>query len=38
MPSERDMVHVIGAREHNLRSVSLDLPKNRLICFTGVSG
>ncbi len=29
---------VAGAREHNLRSVSLTLPKNKLICFTGVSG
>src|SRR6188508_2465428 len=27
-----------GAREHNLRDVHLDLPRNRLICFTGVSG
>lgn len=27
-----------GAREHNLRDVSLSLPRNRLICFTGVSG
>ena len=27
-----------GAREHNLRDVSLLLPRNRLICFTGVSG
>ncbi len=27
-----------GAREHNLREVSLVLPRNRLICFTGVSG
>ena len=27
-----------GAREHNLRGVDLDLPRNRLICFTGVSG
>ncbi len=27
-----------GAREHNLRSVNLTLPRNRLICFTGVSG
>jgi excinuclease ABC subunit A len=38
MPSEKEIVRVVGAREHNLRSVSLDLPKNRLICFTGVSG
>ena len=27
-----------GAREHNLRDVQLVLPRNRLICFTGVSG
>jgi excinuclease ABC subunit A len=27
-----------GAREHNLRDVSLVLPRNKLICFTGVSG
>lgn len=27
-----------GAREHNLDDVSLTLPRNRLICFTGVSG
>ncbi len=29
---------VRGAREHNLRGVNLDLPKNKLIVFTGVSG
>src|SRR5271166_6478380 len=27
-----------GAREHNLRDVSLTLPRGRLICLTGVSG
>ncbi len=27
-----------GAREHNLRNIDIDLPKNRLIVFTGVSG
>ena len=27
-----------GAREHNLRDVNLTLPRNRLICLTGVSG
>lgn len=31
-------VRVVGAREHNLQGVTLELPKNRLICFTGVSG
>jgi len=33
-----DAIRVVGAREHNLRSVNLAVPKNRLICFTGVSG
>ncbi len=37
-PENPDIIRVSGAREHNLRDVSLDLPKNRLICFTGVSG
>ncbi len=27
-----------GAREHNLRDVNLRLPRNKLICLTGVSG
>src|SRR5271169_6746786 len=27
-----------GAREHNLRDVCVTLPRNQLICFTGVSG
>ena len=31
-------IRVRGAREHNLRDVSLDLPRGALICFTGVSG
>src|SRR5204863_305438 len=29
---------VRGAREHNLRDVHLELPRNKLIVFTGVSG
>jgi excinuclease ABC subunit A len=31
-------IEVRGAREHNLRDVSLVLPRNQLIVFTGVSG
>src|SRR5919199_3928668 len=31
-------IAIRGAREHNLRDVSLDLPRGSLICFTGVSG
>jgi excinuclease ABC subunit A len=36
MPST-DIV-IKGAREHNLRDVGLTLPRNKLICLTGVSG
>ena len=33
-----DRLLIQGAREHNLREVSLDLPRDRLIVFTGLSG
>lgn len=33
-----DLIRVVGARENNLRDVSLELPKRRLTVFTGVSG
>ena len=33
-----DRLIVRGAREHNLRDVSVDLPRDRLIVFTGLSG
>ncbi|HWD51192.1 MAG TPA: excinuclease ABC subunit UvrA [Acidimicrobiales bacterium] len=33
-----DRLVVRGAREHNLQDVSLDLPRDRLIVFTGLSG
>ena len=33
-----DQIVVRGAREHNLKDVSLDLPRDSLIVFTGLSG
>lgn len=33
-----EKIVITGAKEHNLKNVSLELPKNELIVFTGVSG
>lgn len=33
-----DKITIKGAKEHNLKNVSLEIPKNELIVFTGVSG
>jgi excinuclease ABC subunit A len=33
-----DLIVVRGAREHNLKNVGVDLPRDRLIVFTGLSG
>ncbi|HRW41124.1 MAG TPA: excinuclease ABC subunit UvrA, partial [Microthrixaceae bacterium] len=37
-PSPSNTIVIRGAREHNLDDVSLDLPRDRLIVFTGLSG
>jgi excinuclease ABC subunit A len=36
MAAEELVVH--GAREHNLKDITVRLPRNRLICITGLSG
>jgi excinuclease ABC subunit A len=38
VPMGTDRIVVHGAREHNLRNVHLELPRDRLIVFTGLSG
>lgn len=35
---ENNKIKIKGARVHNLKNVDLELPKNKLIVFTGVSG
>jgi len=34
----QDNIIIKGAREHNLKNVSLSLPRNKMIVFTGLSG
>ena len=33
-----DAIRIRGARENNLRNVTVDVPKKRITVFTGVSG
>ena len=34
----KEKIGVVGAREHNLQNVSVDIPLEMLVCITGVSG
>ena len=33
-----DKITIKGAREHNLKNIDIELPKNKLVVFTGLSG
>jgi len=34
----KELITIRGAREHNLKNIDLEIPKNKLVVFTGVSG
>jgi excinuclease ABC subunit A len=36
--NNQDVIRITGARQHNLKNINLELPRDRLIVFTGVSG
>src|SRR6476646_3684172 len=38
MADHKKVLSIQGAREHNLKNVSLELPRDKLIVFTGLSG
>ena len=33
-----DFIRIRGAAEHNLKSINIDIPRNKLVVMTGVSG
>jgi len=37
-PNSQGAIRIRGARQHNLKNIDLELPRDRLIVFTGVSG
>jgi excinuclease ABC subunit A len=38
IPNPHDFITVRGAREHNLKNVSIVIPKNKMVVFSGLSG
>ncbi len=38
MPNLQDKIIIEGAREHNLKNINAEIPKNQLVVFTGLSG
>ena len=38
MTNQKDVIAIYGARVHNLRNIDLEIPRNKLVVFTGKSG
>lgn len=35
---QEEIIEIVGAREHNLKNISLNIPRNQLVVITGISG
>ena len=38
IPVEEEIIEIVGAREHNLKNINLNIPRNQLVVITGISG
>ncbi len=34
----QDNLRIIGAREHNLKNINIEIPRDKLVVLTGISG
>ena len=34
----KDIIKIVGAKENNLKNIDLEIPRNKLVLFTGLSG
>ena len=37
-PKSKEMLHIFGAKEHNLKNINISIPRNKLVVITGLSG
>ena len=38
MKEEKKYIRIRGAKEHNLKNIDVDIPRNELVVLTGLSG
>ncbi|MGH7795959.1 MAG: excinuclease ABC subunit UvrA [Candidatus Binatia bacterium] len=38
LPVDQNAIAIVGAKEHNLKNISLNIPRDRFVVFTGLSG
>ena len=38
MSEKKEYIRIRGAREHNLKNINIDIPRNEFVVLTGLSG